>query len=201
MELSHVIRILSQCAGVYQAGLNNRNVLFVYERGHELQALETCFLPRHFLHLTGVRFSGTSSNFLRLCLEHKLSPKQISLAENGTTEMKLQVLPELVNIHQSARMIGPYDQSKIALYTEQLVGNVRGCMGFVLDGQYYNPNTVLREDIRNITVGCCRTVATYVKPIGQARYIEASYHSSAVDLMQIEQSDLFERYFRGMDIE
>ena len=63
------------------------------------------------------------------------------------------MLPEMVNIHKIARMIGSYDQSKVLLYTERLVGSVRGCMGFVTEGDYYVPNTVLREDIRKIRLG------------------------------------------------
>jgi hypothetical protein len=164
-----------------------------------LHALECTFLPRHFLHLTGVQFSGSSSNFLRLCIEHKLSPQQISLASNGTTEMKLQVLPEMVNIHKTARMIGPYDQSKVMLYTEKLVGSVRGCMGFVADGNYYVPNTVLREDIRHITRGCKCMIAIFVKDIGQPLYAEASYSTAGVALNDIKQEKNLIRYFQEVE--
>ncbi len=186
MDKAQAIRIITQCANTYYNELNNKNILFVYMEDYWLHALECTFLPRHFLHLTGVQFSGSSSNFLRLCVEHKLSPQQISLSSNGTTEMKLQVLPELVNIHKTARMIGPYNQSKVMLYTEKLVGSVRGCMGFVSDGGYYVPNTVLREDIRTVTLGCKRMIATFVKDIGQPLYSEATYNTAGAVLNDIK---------------
>ncbi|MEN6636290.1 MAG: PBECR4 domain-containing protein [Clostridiaceae bacterium] len=199
MDKAEAIRIITQCAKTYQTELNNKNVLFVYMEDYWLRALECSFLPRHFLHLTGVRFSGSSSNFLRLCVEHKLSPQQISLSPNGTTEMKLQVLPELVNIHRTARMIGPYNQSKVMLYTEKLIGNVRGCMGFVADGDYYVPNTVLREDIRNITLGCKRMIAVFVKDIGQPVYTEVSLNTAGHVLCDIKQEEVLKRYFYNVD--
>ena len=199
MDHAHAIRIITQCAAIYQAELNHKNVLFLYKSDSNVHALECCFLPRHFLHLTGVRFSGTSSNFLRLCVEHKLSPKQISLAANGTAEMKLQVLPEMVNIHKTARMIGSYDQSKVLLYTEKLVGSVRGCMGFVTEGDYYVPNTVLREDIRKISLGCKGVLAVFVKDIEQKIYTNASYCSAEDVLTDIMQAEAFSRYFRCVE--
>lgn len=199
MENAQAIRLITQCAAIYQAELNQKNVLFLYASDHKIHALECCFLPRHFLHLTGVRFSGTSSNFLRLCVEHKLSPQQISLASNGTTEMKLQVLPEMVSIHKTARMIGAYDQSKVLLYTEKLVGSVRGCMGFVTDGDYYVPNTVLREDIRKVTRGCKSVIAIFVKDIKQSFYANVSYNSAGTVLADIVQAEEFSRYFRSTE--
>lgn len=197
MDNYQAIRIITQCAATYQSELNNKNVLFIYMEDNLPRVLECSFLPRHFLHLTGIRFSGSSSNFLRLCLDHKLNPNQISLANNGTTEMKLQVLPELVNIHKAVRMIGPYDHSKVMLYTEKLIGSVRGCMGFVADGNYYVPNTVLREDIRKVTRGCRCVVATFVKEIGQQVYSVATYNSAGSELNSILRADEFQRYFCG----
>ena len=195
MDKAQAIRIITECASIYHTELNNKNILFVYMADHEIRTLECCFYPRHFLHLTGVRFSGYSSNFLRLCVEHKLSPQQIALAPNGTTEMKLQVLPELVKIHKTARMIGSYDHSKVMLYTEKLVGCVRGCMGFVEDGEYYVPNTVLREDIRRITRGCSSMIATFVKDVDQSVYSDITYSSSDSVRLEIMQAQAFSRYF------
>ena len=195
MDKAQAIRIITQCAKTYHAELNNKNILFVYLDDGYSHSLECTFLPRHFLHLTGVQFSGSSSNFLRLCIEHKLSPQQISLASNGTTEMKLQVLPEMVNIHKTARMLGTYDQSKVMLYTEKLVGSVRGCMGFVTDGDYYVPNTVLREDIRHVTRGCKRMLATFVKDIGQPLYSESTYSTTGVILSEVKLEERMKQYF------
>ena len=199
MDKAQAIRVITQCAKTYNAELNNKNILFVYMEDYWLHALECTFLPRHFLHLTGVQFSGSSSNFLRLCIEHKLSPQQISLASNGTTEMKLQVLPEMVNIHKTARMIGPYDHSKVMLYTEKLIGSVRGCMGFVADGNYYVPNTVLREDIRHITRGCKCMIATFVKDIDQLFYSEASYSTAGLIINDIKEEKNLIRYFQEVE--
>ena len=66
--------------------------------------------------------------------------------------MKLSVLSQIMNIHKTAKMVGDYDNTKSVLFTEKIVGTVTACVGFVREGNYYLPNTTLREDIRTITV-------------------------------------------------
>ena len=65
--------------------------------------------------------------------------------------MKLNVILTLMNIYKTARMMGDYNSSKSVLYTKKLTGNHIGCMGFANYGGYYNPNTLLNEDIRSVT--------------------------------------------------
>lgn len=66
--------------------------------------------------------------------------------------MKLSVLPQLMKIYRSAKMVGDYSFTKSVLYTEKLVGNITASLGFVRDDKYYIPNTALKEDIRDITI-------------------------------------------------
>lgn len=67
-------------------------------------------------------------------------------------------------------MIGIYDNNKIIMHTEKLIGNVFGCIGFVKDENYYIPNTVLREDIRNITNSTNKIVGILCKNIKDKNY-------------------------------
>ncbi|MBR1496409.1 MAG: hypothetical protein IJ617_02145 [Oscillospiraceae bacterium] len=85
------------------------------------------------------------------CLTRSLRTSDFSIPDSGTIEMKLSVLPQMINISKTAKMIGEYSFSKSLLYTEKLAGNVTACVGFVRDDRFYIPNTVLREDIRDIT--------------------------------------------------
>jgi len=118
--------------------------LFIHSENNKINFIETVFLPRHFLHLTGVKTLNIgSSDFYRRCLDGQLSPSIFSLYENGTTEMKLTVLPQIMNIHKVARMLGDYSPIKSVLMTEKIVDTVTACLGFVYDNKYYVPNTVL----------------------------------------------------------
>ena len=60
-------------------------------------------------------------------------------------ELKLEVLPKLMEFKDSIRMIGDYDGTSAKLYTEVLAGNVQGVLGFVNDEKSdLVPNTCLK---------------------------------------------------------
>lgn len=198
MKKEKAIRIIANCASDYHAYLENHNLLFVFGTPQKPNFFEAVFLPRHFLHLTGVdvtegRFSG-SSDFYEKALKGKLSPDDFSLAKNGTTEMKLLVLPQLMKIHRSAKMIGDYSFTKSALYTEKLAGNVAACLGFVREDTYFIPNTALNEDIRDITgKPQQRVLAIFRKSIGQDVFRELCYVAKGVTIQDISFSEALQR--------
>ena len=80
--------------------------------------LEATFLSRNFKHLTGVSSELSSVQFFNDALDNKLSPVNISFLDDGTITLKLSVLPNLMNIHLNARMVGTYDQSGIKLISD-----------------------------------------------------------------------------------
>jgi len=187
------IRIITSCAKQFSLNLENKNLLFLFEDKGGISFIETLFLPRHYLHLTGIKLSKKnigSSDFYRLCLKGKLSPFNIQLSEDGTTEMKLSILSKVINIHKTAKMIGDYNFEKSLLMTEKIVGNVTACVGFVRDNNYYVPNTALREDIREITVHPIKKIlAVFTKGNKDTLYSEVSYLAKDVSLDSIELPD------------
>ena len=191
MKKEEAIRIMGSCARQYCENLENRNLLFVFGTLQEAQFFEAAFLPRHFLHLTGVEPStdrvNSSTDFYDRCLKGRLTPADFKLPKNGTAEMKLAVLPQLMQIFKTAKMIGDYDFTKSILYTERIAGNVSACMGFVRDDLYYIPNTALREDIRNITKHPQRRILLiYRKAIREPMYTELCYTAKRVHPSEIQ---------------
>lgn len=190
MKKSEAITILVACAKAYHDNLANQNVLFLFGTVEEPDFLETTFLTRHFAHLTGVVLEPkrvkSSTDFYDRCRKSRVSPKDFDLAANGTTEMKLMVLPQLMQIHRTAKMIGEFDGSKSVLYTEKLAGNVSACMGFIRDDCFYIPNTALREDIRDITLPPQkRVLAIFRKSIRDGLYTELCYKAKGVAVESI----------------
>ena len=187
MEKKEAIRILSECAKLYKAHLLNKNILIIFDTKDGPAYFEAVFLPRHFLHLTGVGLTnktGGSSDFFRKCLSGRLNMADFYLLSDGTTEMKLRVLPQIMQIQRFAKMIGDYDGSKTWLYTEKIAGNVTACMGFVLndDGKYFSPNTALNEDIRKITNRPQhRILGIYMKNVGESRYTDKCFVAKGVN--------------------
>lgn len=155
MKKETVIKTITECAKDYQQFLENQNLLFIFGNMQKCFYFEAIFLPRHFRHLTGVEVNTEkvfgSVDFYEKCLKSHLSPNDFSFAKNGTTEMKLSILPYLMKIYHFAKMVGEYNFTKLLLYTEKLAGNVAAYLSFIQDGEYYIPNTVLKEDIRDIT--------------------------------------------------
>ena len=187
MKKEEAIRIICSCAKNYQTNLENRNLLFLFAGDSSVQSFETVFLPRHFLHLTGAKVEGMSSvHFYNLCIDNKLSYDTFSFAPDGTTVMKLDVLPQLTCIHTTAKMVGDYNNSKSNLYTKKLSGSVTACLGFAIDESgYYVPNTALKEDIRGLTTKAHRILAIYSKYTDDDKYQAVSYLAKGIKLSEL----------------
>ncbi len=203
MKKEQAIKIITECAKIYNENLENKNLLFIFGMESSPEFFEASFLPRNFLHLTGVKIIDGrifgSVDFYGRCLRGRLSPYDFSFADNGTTEMKLSILPQLMKIQTCAKMISVYDYTKSVLYTEKLVGNIRACMGFIRENDYYIPNTALSEDIRDVSVRPQkRVLAIFKKDIPQKFYETTScYSAKKIDVSFLISSDNLEQKFRN----
>lgn len=187
MEKEEAIKIIVECAKKYKQNLLNRNLLFVcLDVNKNVKIYEMIFERNNFLHLTGVAFENkklSAREFFNMSINGTLSPRIIKLMPDGTTELKLSVLPYLVSSYLGANMLGDFSSRTPFLYTEKLAGNVRGCMGFVLkEGtKYYIPNTVLNVDIRDVVKNKERIIAVYRKNINEKKYVENIHKVNNVD--------------------
>lgn len=102
--------------------------------------------------------------------------------------MKLEVLPTVISKNLQAKMIGDYNSSKPRLYTEKVAGSTNACVGFILDQtmQKYVPNTVLQEDVRDMTKNALRVIAVYRKAITALQYEELTYTAKKFDFSEVE---------------
>ena len=184
MKKEEAVKIIVDCAKQYRGNLENQNLLFIFGSPQKPESLEAAFLPRHFLHLTGVIPNAgiSSTDFYDRCLKGQLKISDFSIPKDGTVEMKLAVLPQLMNLYKTAKMIGDYDFAKSLLYTEKLAGNVTACMGFVREGNYYFPNTALKEDIRDVSKHPQkRVLVIYRKTMKEKTYDQPCYTAKGID--------------------
>ena len=206
------IRIVAQCAKQFRDNLANRSLLFICQDKHKnTSAIEFSFDASNFLHLTGLKLKkrkrssinvvGTDNtqqdsngedllgeeisaiDFYNKCLNHKLSENDFEFADDGTTEMKLDVLPGLLCKNLTAKMIGDFQSDKPKLQTEKLAGGVTACMGFRKNAQStrYIPDTVLKDDIKRHTSGQVRVIACYRKPKDDFLYSEITYLAKNIE--------------------
>ena len=100
---SGALRIIHNGAVAYKNNLANKNVLFATVIGGKTELFEVSFLPRNFLHLTGVRTKLNSTTFYSLALRDRLREQDIAFAVDGTTDKKLDVLKPLMSVHKTDR--------------------------------------------------------------------------------------------------
>lgn len=185
------LSVVYQCAQKYKSELMNHSLLFICTDKHKsTYAIEVTFDASNFLHLTGfqTREQGISAgDFFRRCIDRRLSENDFDFAADGTTPLKLDVLPKLVSKNLSANMIGDYNGSQPKLYTEKLAGNVMGCMGFKKDentGRYV-PNTVLKGHTDDFSCKPDRIIVTYRKAASETQYTEIVYAAKKVAWQEI----------------
>ncbi len=156
MKKSEILRCIFHGADLYKENVLDQTFLFVYQSdGTGYQYAEVIFQKGNYQHLTGVEVPGVQSHdFFERCLSRRIAERDIREARDGTTPMKLAVLERAIREIGKAPMLGIYDESRIYLKTDRLIGGVAWCIGFVQRAgqtQPLLPNTLLREDIRNVS--------------------------------------------------
>ena len=171
MNKKKAISIITKAARLYHANLEDQKVLFVYGIPAEIRKqledrndtitgfsfYETAFHRSNFLHLTGVKQNQTtvksSIHFYEKCLDGRLSETDFYLSSDGSTDQKLEVIENMMNIKKVAAMIGDFTDRGPKLFSEKIAGNTCACMGFLKDSysKLNVPNTLLKKDIREVT--------------------------------------------------
>jgi hypothetical protein len=178
------IIIINNCAAMYKENLADKNILFVTVQGDEILSFEAIFRPSNFMHLTGVSSRLDGDRFFQAAISNRLGAKDITLSPDGKTELKLEVLPQLMNIHKIARMVGDYDNTMPLLVTNKFAGTVTMAMGFINKNGLYIPNTALKKDLREITERATRrrVAVIFVKPRMSIKYKCLTYLSKDIDI-------------------
>lgn len=188
MKKQDALRIIFECADKYRNSFAGNNFLFICSNA---KVINTTFVGANFLHMTGVKFAQVkrieANAYYDLCLNRRLREADFDLSQDGTTEMKLRVLPRLLNPNMNAKMLGNYSANRPMMFTEKIAGGVSGGIGFVYDEKtgFYVPNTVLNIDIRQLTTDCLRIIAIYRKKIEYEKYNELVYQARKVDWSKV----------------
>lgn len=180
MTSKEAISIISKCAMQYNEILCNKKIAFLYKgENNQSHVLEVSFRANNFLHFTGVttRNSQKALSFYRDALEQRLKESNIIFKNAYTTPLKLEILPRIMTIPYTARMVGDYTGASIELFTEKIAGTTSACLGVIKNKNDYVPNTILNEDIRSIIKRPPGKIfAILRKDINAPLYAELTYH-------------------------
>lgn len=191
MTDKQILTTIIESAKIYKKDLAENVIMFIYEDREEKKKnkfMETLYFPRNFKHLTGIKANITARDFYLKSISQTLTIEDLDMSDKYKIEKKLKVLRMLMKIENSARMVGAYNTfSGNKLYTENLVGNIRYCLGYILykDTGYYIPNTALDEDIRNITHTNNRILAIMKKPRKEKQYSKITYIAKDTKIKEI----------------
>lgn len=191
------LKIVIATAKEYQRKLEGFNYLFIYRdrKSNNVDFFETVFLPRNFLHLTGVEYvdsegkvQNNAIDFYNKCTKNILTEDEIKFKTDGTTPLKLQALPKLVSFLQFSKMTTLYNGVRPKLSMERIAGTTNYCMGFIKNNDYYVPNSCLLEDIRNLGETPSQILAIFSKRANKKGeiYKKVCYVAKGVPLDKIQ---------------
>lgn len=191
MTKNEILKIIVKSAKLYSEHLENKNMLFLYkDKTNKINYFEAVFDPRQFQHFTGTRIVNknikSKTEFYNMCLNNNLTEKDFEITKDGTTRLKMEVLPYLMTIYKVSNMVCAFDSCGVKLQTEKLVGNVKGCMGFVQSGKYFVPNTILNGDIRKLSNNTSRLLVVYSKMIKDQFYTNLCYVAKGIDILELK---------------
>lgn len=194
------LRIIIATAKEYAKMLEGLNYLFIYRNriSNEIEYFEAVFLPRNYQHLTGVEFLDMEGNLLKnsvffynKCLDNTLTEDEFRFKEDGTTPLKLEALPKLVQFLRFSKMTALYNGIRPKLEVDRVAGTISYCLGFIKDGDYFVPSSCLLEDIRKLGDNPSQILAIMSKKANQSEpiYKEIRYVAKGVPLNKLKMSD------------
>lgn len=151
MEKKQALAILFNAAKLFKKNLEDKKFLVIFKDTTTIDSLELKFSASNFLHLTGVESDFRSSHFYKRCIIQRLTVNDFNFREDGTTELKLEVLERMMDFCKNVKMIGDFNDNSLKLSTEKVAGNVFASIGFVKNNDFFVPNTLLNKDIRHST--------------------------------------------------
>ena len=112
---------------------------------------------------------------------------EVRFKDDGTTPLKLDALPSLMDLTNITKIIGDYDNSKKWMDADVIVGGINFCLAISEDknGSYF-PRSGLLEDIRNITRKSSQVLAIFQKKLNDKEvYKKICYVAKGLNLSNL----------------
>ena len=187
-------RVLN-CAKQYQQRLLNKKLIIIYreKRDNVIRYIEVVFHERNYQHLTGLELidkkgnvlRNQSMNFYRKCIENKLSVEELRFKQDGTTQLKLEALPVLMDVTKITKITGNYNNVRPYLFVDKVIGGVNFCLGLSRDDNVYVPSSALLEDIKRLTEAPSQVLAILEKDVDTDIYSTIKHVAKGLNLSNI----------------
>ena len=178
------LKIIINAANQYEAKLNKRLFLIVYQEGSKTKTVCVGFRDMNFSHLTGVDTKLSAQQFYAACLESKLSERDFEIDNKGKVQRKLMVLPYLSELLYQNCMIGNFINSGIWIRADYFVGNTKAILsvGFREGKTVDYPVTLYNEDVRKLSHPTNKVLAIFSKGYLQQVYTDCTYMAKGYEV-------------------
>ena len=187
-------RVLN-CAKQYQQRLLNKKLIIIYreKKDNVIRYIEVVFHERNYQYLTGLELidkkgnvlRNQSMNFYRKCIENKLSVEELRFKQDGTTQLKLEALPVLMDVTKITKITGNYNNVRPYLFVDKVIGGVNFCLGLSRDDNVYVPSSALLEDIKRLTEAPSQVLAILEKDVDTDIYSTIKHVAKGLNLSNI----------------
>ncbi|MGF0095743.1 PBECR4 domain-containing protein [Peptoniphilus sp. SGI.035] len=194
------LKTIINSGNMFRKNLSNKSLLIISGSINAPNVNEIEFQNSNFLHLTGVVTKVNANNFMRMLEKSRIKISDWDYRKDGTTQLKLRILPDIVNIHNRAKMIGVYDKRRVFMSTDLCIGNTFCYLGLIKtnritnrNNNVYVPNTSIASNIISDTNSRERILAIYRKDKNKIKYDDLTYLAKGIDKQYIE--EVFKNYF------
>ncbi len=191
-------RVLN-CAKQYQQKLLNKKLIVIYRerKDNAIRYIEVAFYERNYQHLTGIELLDEDGNvlhhqalnFYRKCIENKLGINEIQFKADGTSHLKLQALPVLMDVTKITKITGDYNNVRPYLFVNKVMGGVNFCLGLTRENTEYVPSSALLEDIKKVTDAPSQVLAIFEKDAKSEVYETVKHVAKGLNLNHIQLPD------------
>lgn len=195
-SLEEARAIVLKCAKLYEQNLLDKKYIMIYRDrvDNSIKDLEVQFGKENYQHLTGIELlddngevrKHVSELFYHKCINNTLAKNEIKLKNDGTTNLKLEALPVLMNVQKVTKIAGDYNNSRPYLVADKLVGNVNFCLGLKQIENQYVPASALLEDIKKLTTVQSQVLAIFSKKICDEVYMDVRHVAKGINLHNIK---------------
>lgn len=191
-SLEEARKIVMDCAKQYEKNLLNKNFIIIYrdKLSNQIKDLEVFFGKENYQHLTGIELIDEDGNirehvsklFFEKCIKNTLSKEEFQMKKDGTTNLKLQALPTIMEIHKVTKIAGDFDYSRPFLVADKVVGNINFCLGLKCINEFFVPVSALMENIKSITTNQSQVLAILSKEAADLIYSNIRHVAKGLNL-------------------
>lgn len=188
--IPQAITKISSAAKVYERELSNRNLLVFFGSKDKPQYIQFNFLKQNFLHLTGVvpllKGKDVAKLFYDKALSGHLGNKDFKFRNDHTTEIKLDIIHQAMDIAHNANQVGDYNRSRPKLIADKISGTNIWSLAFIDFGNdYLRPCSLLNDDVRNNVEKSQKVLAIFRKGRNAPLYSEVTRVGKDIDMPRL----------------